>query len=264
VAGVLVARRSVQRPRSLCGGATGRPPGATNGPKNSTTGIPTLGAAPSFVEAARPAVGIPQLSRRLAIEPAGRRRHTPAGPEFLRSGMKRAAGRLLRRRLAAAGDCTARRSKRTGGRHPACSVLRSPARATSFMGVWLRREEPCRPDSRDHLRTAHENWAAIGMEAFAELALRELQGPRARGAQADVDNARNDLEPAQGSADRPARPMGLSNPENTARGSPQPAGTVDVAILPQPVFPPKTWHPIQGRELCELPLNRPGPRYSWP
>ncbi|MFL6121331.1 ATP-binding protein [Actinophytocola sp.] len=47
------------------------------------------------------------------------------------------------------------------------------ARAHLLYGEWLRRERR-RVEARDHLRTAHEMFTLIGMEAFAERARREL------------------------------------------------------------------------------------------
>jgi DNA-binding CsgD family transcriptional regulator len=47
------------------------------------------------------------------------------------------------------------------------------ARAHLLYGEWLRREGR-RVDARDQLRTGHDMLAAIGMEAFAERARREL------------------------------------------------------------------------------------------
>src|SRR5262249_58494096 len=47
------------------------------------------------------------------------------------------------------------------------------ARAQLVFGEWLRREGR-RTDAREQLRTAHDMLAAIGMEAFAERARREL------------------------------------------------------------------------------------------
>jgi DNA-binding CsgD family transcriptional regulator len=47
------------------------------------------------------------------------------------------------------------------------------ARGHLLYGEWLRRERR-RADAREHLRTAHDMLAAMGMEAFAERARREL------------------------------------------------------------------------------------------
>jgi len=47
------------------------------------------------------------------------------------------------------------------------------ARAHLLYGEWLRRQKR-RADARQHLREAHEQLSAIGMEAFAERARREL------------------------------------------------------------------------------------------
>jgi len=48
------------------------------------------------------------------------------------------------------------------------------ARAHLLYGEWLRREG-CRADARAELRTAYQEFAAMGAEAFAERARRELQ-----------------------------------------------------------------------------------------
>ena len=58
------------------------------------------------------------------------------------------------------------------------------ARAHLLYGEWLRRENR-RAEAREQLRTAHDTFAAIGMEAFAERTRRELiatgETPRKRG-----------------------------------------------------------------------------------
>jgi DNA-binding CsgD family transcriptional regulator len=88
------------------------------------------------------------------------------------------------------------------------------ARAHLLYGEWLRRENR-RVDAREQLRTAHEMLAAIGMEAFAERARKELQatGENVRKRAADT---RDDLTAQERQITRLARD-GLSNPEISAR-----------------------------------------------
>jgi DNA-binding CsgD family transcriptional regulator len=84
------------------------------------------------------------------------------------------------------------------------------ARAHLLYGEWLRREGR-RVDARQQLRTAHEMFLAIGMEAFAERAQRELvatgEKPRKR-----VVETRDDLTAQERQIARMAS-EGLSNPE---------------------------------------------------
>ncbi len=84
------------------------------------------------------------------------------------------------------------------------------ARAHLLYGEWLRREGR-RLDARTQLRTAHDMLDAIGMEAFAERARRELlatgERVRKRG-----DATRDELTPQEERIARLARD-GLSNPE---------------------------------------------------
>jgi DNA-binding CsgD family transcriptional regulator len=88
------------------------------------------------------------------------------------------------------------------------------ARAHLLYGEWLRRENR-RIDARAQLRTADELLAAIGMEAFAERAGRELQatGETVRKRRADT---RNDLTAQERQIAQLARD-GLSNPQIGAR-----------------------------------------------
>jgi DNA-binding CsgD family transcriptional regulator len=88
------------------------------------------------------------------------------------------------------------------------------ARAHLLYGEWLRREGR-RVDARDQLRTAHDMFAAIGMEAFAERARRELTatGEKVRKRSAET---RDQLTPQEEQIARLARD-GLSNPEIGAR-----------------------------------------------
>jgi DNA-binding CsgD family transcriptional regulator len=84
------------------------------------------------------------------------------------------------------------------------------ARAHLLYGEWLRREGR-RIDAREQLRTAHDMLGAIGMEAFAERARRELiatgENVRKRS-----DETRDQLTPQEEQIARLARD-GLSNPE---------------------------------------------------
>jgi len=88
------------------------------------------------------------------------------------------------------------------------------ARAHLLYGEWLRREGR-RLDAREQLRTAHEMFNDMGMEAFAERALRELlaTGETVRKRRSET---RDDLTAQELQIARLARD-GLSNPEIGAR-----------------------------------------------
>lgn len=84
------------------------------------------------------------------------------------------------------------------------------ARAHLLYGEWLRRERR-RLEARDHLRDAHGMFTAMGMEAFAERAARELRATgetaRRRSAEADGDLTPRELQIARLAS------TGLTNPE---------------------------------------------------
>jgi DNA-binding CsgD family transcriptional regulator len=84
------------------------------------------------------------------------------------------------------------------------------ARAHLLYREWLRRERR-RADARAQLRTAHEMFDAIGMEAFAGRARRELAATGETARQRTVE-ARDTLTPQEAQIARLARD-GLSNPE---------------------------------------------------
>jgi len=84
------------------------------------------------------------------------------------------------------------------------------ARAHLLYGEWLRREKR-RLDAREQLRTAHELFAAMGFEAFAERARRELAATGERARKRTVET-RGDLTAQETQIARLAR-EGLSNPE---------------------------------------------------
>jgi DNA-binding CsgD family transcriptional regulator len=88
------------------------------------------------------------------------------------------------------------------------------ARAHLLYGEWLRRERR-RIDARGHLRTAHEMFGAMGAQAFAERARRELlaTGETVRKRSPET---RDDLTPQEAQIAGLAR-EGLSNPEIGAR-----------------------------------------------
>jgi DNA-binding CsgD family transcriptional regulator len=88
------------------------------------------------------------------------------------------------------------------------------ARAHLLYGEWLRRSRR-RADARRELRHAHTMFAAMGTDAFAERAARELRASGARARKRTVDT-RDDLTPQERQIACLARP-GLSNPEIAAR-----------------------------------------------
>jgi DNA-binding CsgD family transcriptional regulator len=88
------------------------------------------------------------------------------------------------------------------------------ARAHLLYGEWLRRESR-RVDARGQLRTAHEMFLAIGMEAFAERAHNELLSAGVKVRKRTVET-RDDLTAQERQIAELARD-GLSNPEIGAR-----------------------------------------------
>jgi DNA-binding CsgD family transcriptional regulator/tetratricopeptide (TPR) repeat protein len=88
------------------------------------------------------------------------------------------------------------------------------ARSHLLYGEWLRREGR-RVDAREQLRTAHQMFVTIGMEAFAQRARRELRatGEHARKRRPET---RDELTPQEDQIARLARD-GLSNPEIAAQ-----------------------------------------------
>jgi DNA-binding CsgD family transcriptional regulator len=88
------------------------------------------------------------------------------------------------------------------------------ARAHLLYGEWLRRERR-RMDARERLRTAHEMFSAMGMEAFAERAGRELLATGETARKRTVETSIQ-LTAQEAQVARLAR-EGLSNPEIGAR-----------------------------------------------
>ncbi|MGZ6638064.1 MAG: ATP-binding protein [Solirubrobacteraceae bacterium] len=88
------------------------------------------------------------------------------------------------------------------------------ARAHLLYGEWLRRQNR-RLDAREQLRTAHELFVEIGMEAFAERARKELQATGEKVRKRTVET-RDELTAQERQIARLARD-GLSNPDIGAR-----------------------------------------------
>jgi ATP/maltotriose-dependent transcriptional regulator MalT len=88
------------------------------------------------------------------------------------------------------------------------------ARAHLLYGEWLRRDGR-RRDAREELRSAHQKFAEMGMEAFAERARRELLATGETVRKRSVDT-RDDLTAQEEQIARLARD-GLSNPEIGSR-----------------------------------------------
>ena len=95
-----------------------------------------------------------------------------------------------------------------------CRFALDLARAHLLYGEWLRREHR-RVDAREQLRAAHEMFASMGAEAFAERARRELlaTGETVR---ARTPETRDQLTAQETQIAQLARD-GLSNPEIGAR-----------------------------------------------
>jgi DNA-binding CsgD family transcriptional regulator len=84
------------------------------------------------------------------------------------------------------------------------------ARAHLVYGEWLRRQRR-RADARVHLRIAHEMFETMGMDAFADRAMRELRVTGETARKRSVETRRQ-LTPQESQIARLAR-QGLSNPE---------------------------------------------------
>ena len=132
----------------------------------------------------------------------------PCGTDFA-LGMEARCGALLSD--GAAADDLYREAIERLGRTRMRTEL---ARARLLYGEWLRRESR-RVDAREELRTAYELFVAIGMEAFAERARKELEATGEKVRKRTVET-RDDLTPQERQIARLARD-GLSNPEIGAR-----------------------------------------------
>jgi DNA-binding CsgD family transcriptional regulator len=118
------------------------------------------------------------------------------------------------RALLSHGEDAERWYREAVGRLSRTGFLPELARAHLLYGEWLRREGR-RADARAQLRTAHDMFAGIGMQAFAERARRELlaTGETARRRTATTNDQ---LTPQEAQIARLAR-AGMSNPEIAAQ-----------------------------------------------
>jgi hypothetical protein len=128
------------------------------------------------------------------------------------------------RALTSEDEAAERRYREAIDRLGRTSIRIELARAHLVYGEWLRREKR-RTDAREQLRIAHEMFAAIGMEAFAERAARELTACGETIGRRTVES-RDQLTAQESQIARLARD-GLSNPEigaparNGARRAPR-------------------------------------------
>jgi DNA-binding CsgD family transcriptional regulator len=158
-------------------------------------------ALPELVEAAA-RVGDTRLARE-ALERLAETTQ-PAGTDF-------ALGIEARSRALLSDGATAEERYREAVDRLGRTKLRPElARAQLLHGEWLRREGR-RVDAREQLRTAHDLFAAIGMEAFAERARRELVATGEKVRQRSPET-REELSAQETQIARLARD-GLSNPE---------------------------------------------------
>jgi ATP/maltotriose-dependent transcriptional regulator MalT len=95
-----------------------------------------------------------------------------------------------------------------------CQMRVDLARAHLLYGEWLRRENR-RVDARAQLRTAYEQFASFGMDAFAERTRRELEAT-GETVRKRTTESRDDLTTQERQIAELARD-GLSNPEIGAR-----------------------------------------------
>jgi DNA-binding CsgD family transcriptional regulator len=173
----------------------------TTTPEPSSTVIPGIWILPELVEAAARA-GDAQLARE-ALERLEKTTH-PSDNDFA-LGIEARCRALLRN-----GAAAEELYRQALARLSRTQLRPETARAHLVFGEWLRREGR-RVEAREQLRTAHDMLSAIGMEAFAKRARRELlaTGEKAR---KRTDDTRDQLTPHEEQIARLAR-NGLSNPE---------------------------------------------------
>jgi DNA-binding CsgD family transcriptional regulator len=136
-------------------------------------------------------------------------RTTPSGTDWARGIEARS------RALLGEGDTAERLYRESIDRLGRTHMRADLARAHLLYGEWLRRERR-RIDARAQLRIAHEMLDAMGMEAFAERARRELQATGETTRKRSVATGDEQLTAQEALIARMARD-GLSNPEIAAR-----------------------------------------------
>jgi DNA-binding CsgD family transcriptional regulator len=119
------------------------------------------------------------------------------------------------RALLNAGDAAERLYRESIERLGRTRIRADLARAHLLYGEWLRRERR-RVDARAQLRIAHEMLDAMGMDAFAERARRELSATGETARKRTVTSTDQELTAQEAQVARMARD-GLSNPEIGAR-----------------------------------------------
>ncbi len=119
------------------------------------------------------------------------------------------------RALLNAGDAAERLYRESIERLGRTRIRADLARAHLLYGEWLRRERR-RVDARAQLRIAHEMLDAMGMDAFAERARRELSATGETARKRTVTSTDEELTAQEAQVARMARD-GLSNPEIGAR-----------------------------------------------
>ena len=183
----------------------------------------TLAVGESLLTSSPAAMGHADWLRAELIEAAARCGRTDAAAGWLtRLGEMAEAcgtpwilGLESRSRALLAGPADADVLYRTAIEHLGKTRLRTElARAHLVYGEWLRRENR-RTDARGHLRTAYQMLEAIGMNAFADRAARELVATGETARKRTVDT-RDDLTAQELQIAQMARD-GLSNPEIGSR-----------------------------------------------
>jgi DNA-binding CsgD family transcriptional regulator len=166
---------------------------------------PQMWALPELVEAATLA-GQPDVAR-MGLSRLSEMTQ-PAGTDW-------ALGTETRSRALLADGETAEALYREAIERFARTTLRPElARSQLLYGEWLRREDR-RADAREQLRAAYDRFGAIGMEAFADRARRELAATGERVGKKPSERS-DELTPQEAQIARLARD-GLSNPEIGAR-----------------------------------------------